>query len=425
VRNIGFMGASTGVRLVFGIVTFAVMARALGPADFGRLMTALAVCIWAGAFANFGLATYALREIGAASQQEARTIMADLLCSKLLLLGVVLVCAVAILPWLPAPWPALVSVMLLAQVFDAITDLLNVGFRATGRFAAETRIATLSALLQFALVTGTLLLWPSLLTAAAAFCAARGLVLWLTWRGQREYFAALRPSPWRPAVARLKAARAYALDYGLQSLFGQVDSMVLAFHFGPAAVGVYQAGMRLFLGASQAATVLGSVAIPKLSGMRAQGQDITATSGRVQLAFVLVGATGGLAMASIPASFITGALGNGYAELSRLLPWFGLLFVIRMSASASGVLLTVDGRQTIRAGLTACHWVVIALSAWALLPAAGVQGWLVAVIAGNVALLLAYGYALHRTGRTRTPMLPMLASLASCAILLAFAVERH
>lgn len=418
------MGATTGVRLIFGLVTFAVMARWLGPADFGRLMTALAASVMAGMVASFGLAIYGLREIGAATQDQARTIMAELLCAKLMLLALVATVAVLALPLLPAPWPALVALTLLAQLFDAVTDLLNVGFRATGRFAAETRIATTSALLQFALVTGTLLLMPHLLAAAAAYCVARGLVLWLTWRGQREYFAGLRPAPWRRGVARLRAARAYAADYGLQSLFGQIDSIVLAFYFGPAAVGVYQAGMRLFQGAAQAASVLGNVAIPKLSGMRAQGLDSTKTRTRVQLAFVLVGAVGGLSMALVPASLIGMALGDGYLGLAQLLPWFGLLFMVRLCAAGWGLLLTVDGKQPLRAGLTAAHWVVVAAVALTVLPAAGVIGWLAALLAGNMALVVAYGLALRHSQSTGLRSFPLLASLASCTALLVVVMTR-
>jgi O-antigen/teichoic acid export membrane protein len=388
-------------------------------------MTALAAAVLAGLVANFGLATYGLREIGAATREQARAIMADLLCSKLLLVAMVLAAAVVAVPWLPQPWPALVAVMLLAQVFDAVTDLLNVGFRATGRFADETRVATMAALLQFTLVTGTLLVWPQLLAAAVAYCLARGAVLGLTWRGQRQYFAGLRPAPWRRGLARLRAARAYAADYGLQALFGQVDSIVLAFYFGPAAVGVYQAGMRLFLGASQAASVLGNVAIPKLSGMRAQGLDMSKEARRVQLAFVMAGAAGGAVLAALPGSMITNALGEGYVGLVELMPLFGLLFMVRLSASASGVLLTVAGQQPLRASLTACHWVVVALVAWAVLPAAGVHGWLGALIFGNVVLLSAYAYALHRTSPVPTPALPVVASLATCAIFLVVALARY
>jgi O-antigen/teichoic acid export membrane protein len=249
-------------------------------------------------------------------------------------------------------------------------------------------------------------------------------VLGLTWRGQRQYFAGLRPAPWRRGLARLRAARAYAADYGLQALFGQVDSIVLAFYFGPAAVGVYQAGMRLFLGASQAASVLGNVAIPKLSSMRAQGLDTAKEARRVQLAFVLVGALGGLALALLPPGIVVAMFGPAYLEMTNLLPWLGALFLVRLSAAAWGLLLTVSGRQSLRACLTAAHWVVIGAVAFLVLPSTGVVGWIAALLAGNVALFITYALMLRRTTGASVQGLPLFASLASCAGLIAFAMTR-
>jgi O-antigen/teichoic acid export membrane protein len=183
--------------------------------------------------------------------------------------------------------------------------------------------------------------------------------------------------------------------------------------------------MRLFLGASQAASVLGNVAIPKLSSMRAQGLDTSKEARRAQLAFVLVGAAGGAAMAALPTSLIKNVLGDEYADLAKLLPWFGVLFMVRLSVSASGVLLTVNGQQSVRAGLTACHWGVVALVAWAVLPDFGVHGWLGALLFGSVVLSSAYAYVLHRTSSARTPALPVVASIATCAVLVVVALTRH
>lgn len=423
-RNLGFMGASTAVRLALGLLTFGVMARALGPAGFGQVMTALAISVLAGLVANFGLSTYVLREMGAAAQDEARRIMSEVLTAKLcLVLGLGLAAAI-VLPWVQARWQPLLALMLLAQVFDAVTDLLNVGFRATGRYASETRIATASALVQCGLVAGALLLWPTPLAAAAAYCAARGAVLVMTGLGQRRYFAGLKPAPWRLGLARLRAARAYAMDFGLQALFGQVDSVVLAATFGTAAVGAYQAGMRLFLGGAQAASVLGNVAIPKLSSLKAKGLPTAHTVARVQLAFLIVGSVGGLLLALVPAAWVTYALGDAFQSLVNLLPWFGLLFLVRFSAASWGLLLTVEGRQDARAVATLFHWILVGAVALLLLPEANVEGWLIALTVGNAGLAIIYGSLLYSIDATSVRGLPAFASLASGVVLLAIAIHR-
>lgn len=417
-RNLAFMGASTAVRLVFGLLSFGVMARLLGAEGFGRVMTAMAAAVLAGLLVNFGFANYALREIGAADQQVGRHIMSGVLSAKLLLAAAVLTLAAVTLPWIPEQWRALWGLLLLAQLFDAVTDLLNVGFRATSRFAEETRVATAGALMQFAAIAGGLALWPDALVAAGAYCVARAAVLLLTWRQQRGYFGGLRPAPWREGLARLRSARAFAVDHGLQSLFGQVDSIVIVHSIGPSAVGLYQAGMRLFLGGAQSASVLGNVLIPKLSSLQARREQTSAEANRAQAAFMVVGIVGGLCLAVVPESMITGLLGSEFSPLASLLPWFGLLFLIRLTASGWGVLLTVHGLQDIRARLTLVHWLVVAIVAVMVLPSHGLQGWLLALVVGNATLLTTYGAAMHATRIERVAAWPALASLVSCAVLI-------
>lgn len=418
-RNIGFMGASTGVRLVFGLLTFAVLARQLGAEDFGRLMTALASAVLAGLVVNYGFANYALREIGASSPERGRGILSEVLTAKLLLGASVLLLAGSLLPFLPVHWRALIALMLLAQTFDAVTDLLNVGFRATGRFADETRVATLGALIHFALVSATVWAVPDVHAAAAAYLVGRLAVLTITWHRQRQHFKGLRPAPWRQSLQRLKAARAYAVDNGLQSLFGQVDSLVIAHFFGPSAVGIYQAGMRLFLGGAQAASVLGNVAIPRLASLHAQGQQLHRQARRVQGAFLAAGLLGALAMVACPSNWVTLVLGSDYAPLVGLLPWFALLFLVRFAASASGVLLTSLGLQTRRATWTAMHWVLIAVIAAWWIPDQGTSAWLQTLVLGNAFLAAGYTLELQRSGAMRASPALMLGLLV-CAVGLAW-----
>jgi len=423
-RNVGFMGTSTAVRLLSGLLTFAVMARALGANDFGLLMTAMAASVIVGLIASYGFANYALREIGATTRESGREVMAGVLTAKILLSAAMLGAAALMYPLIPTSWQGLFIVLLIARLFDTVTELLNVGFRATERFAAEARVATASAVVQFFLVATAMYVLPTPVAAAVAYAAARALVLVMTWMGQGNYFGGLRPAHWRQGVFRLRAAWTYALDYGLQSLFGQIDSLVLAFFFGPGVVGLYQAGMRFFLGGAQAASVLGNVAIPKLAGLWARGQPTNAFSARTQWAFIAVGMAGGLAFALVPGQLITSLLGTDYLGLQALLPWFGILFFVRLCAASSGVLLTAFGQQKTRATLTALHWiVVVALALW-LLPGEGPQGWLMALIGGNAALALAYGVTLHLKTRTGVAGWAMAASVAGGAVLFALATVR-
>lgn len=412
-RNLALMGTSTAMRLGFGMLTFVVMARMLGPAQFGVVMLWLSAATLLALVANYGLTPYVLREIGAAPARAGQ-VMGEVLSAKLLLTLAVGLVALLGLPLLQAESRGVFMLLLGAQLADALTEFLNVGFRATNRFGQETRIALLAVLLQFAIVT-LLLLWRATpLAAAAAFLASRAAVLFVTWLAQRRYFAELRPASPAAAWARIRATRAYAVDFGLQNLLGQVDSVALNHFVGPAAVGLYQAGMRLFNGGAQAASVLANVFLPRAAAaaeVSDQGASLRRESSRVQWAFVSFGLFFGLALCCMADPLVRLLFGPQYLALAAVLPWFGLLFFVRFFASSWGVLLTSAGAQRFRAAMNAIHWTLIALLSVLLVPAFGLIGWLLCLTVGNAFLGVSYvwrGRQLSGAG-WRQPALAMLA----------------
>lgn len=413
VRNLALMGTSTAMRLGFGMLTFVVMARLLGPAQFGVVMLWLSVATLLALVANYGLTPFLLREIGAAPERASQ-VMAEVLSAKLLLTLFILAIAVVALPLIDGGARAVFLLLLGAQLADALTEFLNVGFRATNRFAHETRIASLAVLLQFGIVT--LLLWwqASPLMAAAAFLLSRLAVLLVTWLAQRRYFAELKPAAPAQAWARLRATRAYAVDFALQSLLGQVDSVVLNHFVGTAAVGVYQAGMRLFNGGAQAAGVLANVFLPRAAAAaeaQDEGRSLRRESSRVQWAFVGFGLVFGLALCGLAEPLVRLLFGAQYLGLVDVLPWFGLLFFVRFFASSWGVLLTSAGAQRYRAAMNAVHWALIGALSLVLVPRLGLVGWLLCLTAGNALLAAAYvwrGRQLSGAG-WRQPALALLA----------------
>ncbi len=390
------MGTSTLVRLVFGLLTFAIMARLLGPNEFGILMFWLSVATLLSLMANYGFTPYVLREIGA-DRSTANTVMGEVLSAKMLVCGVIVVGSLLALPFIAGAAGAVFLLLTLAMLVDSITDFLNAGYRATNRFGSETRIATIASVCQFFIVAGAIWYRNEILVAASAFLASRILVLLITWADQAQYFASLRPSPVRQALTRLKAAFSYAYDFGLQSLIGQVDSLVLNHFVGPVAVGLHQAGMRIFLGGGQIANVLGNVFIPKLSGLQNDSVSFKAQAHKLQTAFLASGAVFGLTLAIAATPIVHLLYGQAYLALVPMLPWFGLLFFVRFFAAAYGVLLTSAGKQSLRAKANLFHWAAIVLSAWWLVPLLGNIGWILALTLGNVLLAAIYGMAIRST----------------------------
>ncbi len=384
-KNVAFMGASTAVRLVFGLLTFALLARLLGPSAFGALMLWLSIATLVAMLANYGFTPYLLREIGA-NPASAIQIMNEVFGSKVLVSGVLILLAVCAVPLLAPQARWIFVLLLLAMLADSMTDFLNVGYRVTNRFSSETRIVTIGAISQFVIVAGTVWYARDAFAAAAAFLMSRVVVLFMTWLNQRQYFSKLQPASFSRATARLRDGASYALDFGLQSLIGQIDSVILNYFLGPTAVGLHQAGMRLFLGGTQIANVLGNVFIPRLSGMVEQTAKLQKEAHHLQAVFIGVGAFLGLTLAIAATPIVHLLFGPKFSALVSLLPWFGLLFFVRFVAAAHGILLTAAGKQLFRTKANLLHWVMILAAAWALVPNLGNLGWLLALTAGNLLL---------------------------------------
>jgi O-antigen/teichoic acid export membrane protein len=180
------------------------------------------------------------------------------------------------------------------------------------------------------------------------------------------------------------------VDFALQSLFGQIDSVVLNFYLGPAAVGLYQAGMRLVLGGAQAANVLSNVFIPRISGVIHNATQLQHEGQRLQTAFITVGALFGLILAIGAEPIVYVLFGEKFKALIGVLPWFGLLFFVRFVASAFGIMLTSAGRQRFRAKINAAQWVIILSTASLLIPKYGDIGWILSLTIGNLLLAIVY-----------------------------------
>lgn len=385
-KNIFFMATSTGIRLVFGLVTFSVLARQLGPTHFGTLMLWLSVATLAALATNFGFGPYVLRAIGL-QRDHAQPLIEDVLSAKLMVIALAVTLSCFSLIWMDGESRRVFGMLMGMQLADSITEYLNVGYRATNRFASETRIATISSVIQFAIVVTVSWYWPSTTTAAAALLGARAIVLVMTWVDQRRHMPGLKPGSIQAGLAHLRASVSYASDFVLQSLLGLIDSPILNHYMGPVAVGMHQAGMRLFLGGNQMSTILGNVFIPRLAHATKEPAKLQREGGLLQTAYLLAGLGFGLTLAIGAAPITHLMFGQQYAPLAALLPWFGLLFFLRFVASAFGVLLTAAGAQNLRTKANLVHWVLILLLALVLIPRYQNTGWLVALSVGNLVLI--------------------------------------
>lgn len=399
-RNIALMGISTVTRLAAGLFTFSVLARLLGPESFGVLMLWLSVAVLISLLANYGLTTYVLREIGA-KPQDTEVLMNEAFTGKLLISLLLFVLSGFAAFGLNLDHKVVFLCLLIGAITDTFIEFLSAGFRARDKFAVETRIASITAFTHAAIVCTAVFFSATVETAAVAYTSSRLTVLLITSVSVAREFAPVRLVSIRRAFHRMRAAVTYAADFAFQSLFGQIDSVVLNHFLGPVAVGLYQAGMRVFQGGVAAAQVLANVFLPRAAARSENVEAFAKESNRIQFAFLGVGTLFGVALALLAKPIVDILFGAAYKELIGLFPLFGMLFFVRFSAAAWGVVLTAAGEQKYRTFATICHWVLIASVAPFWVSVLGVGGWLASLITGNI--FLAFMYAFRGAKRVRSP----------------------
>jgi len=388
-RNLALMGSTLAIRLGAGLLTFAVLARILGPESFGVLMFGISVGSMAALGVGFGLVPYVLKE-GSATPGSLKRMIDESLTGMLLLAGLVLAVA-ALVGITVSVGPAGLIVMLIAALLaDAISEMLNAALRSRDRFDVETKTTAIGSVFHTLVLCGVASFTKSLEWVALAFLISRMTVLMMVFTSVSIYVERPVLTSVAAALKRLKLAKAYAMDSTLQGSFGQVDSLVLNWFLGPAAVGIYQAGMRLFQSGAQVATVLSNVFLPRMSRSSLSASERDVEARKLLAVFLFVGTAFGLFLAVFSESIVLSVFGPKYAELISHLPLFGLLFFLRFGAGAWGILLTAVGQQGFRVVCSVVFWSLVLAASYWLVPAFGVDGWLIALSASTFLLIVVY-----------------------------------
>lgn len=143
--------------------------------------------------------------------------------------------------------------------------------------------------------------------------------------------------------------------------------------------------MRVYQGGAQAATVLSNVFLPRSASMMQKGGvGLKAENSRIQFVFIATGFSFGFLISILAEPIVLILFGPSYAPLVSLFPLFGILFFVRMVASAWGVILTAAGLQTFRAWVGFFHWIFVAALAVFMIPLHGNKGWLIVLIVSSL-----------------------------------------
>jgi O-antigen/teichoic acid export membrane protein len=268
-----------GARLVAqaaGFVIAVLIARALGPQDFGVYSFMLIGATLLAQVPGAGLDLSAVRISARHRLHEPERAREVLLVAGLVKAGIGL--ALALLAMLLASqlagvpgnpeYVAALRIAAPAALALAMTELLLATLQAYERFGRLLGVSVLTAALKFAAVAllwalGALTLPNAMLAFLLSACAGLALSTLASWR--------LWAGPLHQAITALRELLAFSRWFVFATLFGalasNLDVLAVSRLAGAEATGVYAAGRTLTLPLAFAGGALGAVLLPRLSGM--------------------------------------------------------------------------------------------------------------------------------------------------------------
>jgi O-antigen/teichoic acid export membrane protein len=270
--------------------------------------------------------------------------------------------------------------------------LPHTAVRASGRFDVEARTAVCGNLALFGAVAVVVWAGGGPVAGAAAFVVGRCGVLALSWLACARVLGA-RLSP-RLVWPRLRSTLTEGFPFGVHTTIGtlslQADTLMIQHYLGAQAVGIYQAGMRLLLGALLVADALNGVYLPKLARTGHAPTEFRRLGMQMTRHLLTIGV---LAFACTVAGsdvLVHLLFKDGYGPLVRLLPGFGLLMFIRYGGVPYGTFLTLGNRQGVRvAAVAGVLLLAVGMNAL-LIPRLGLAGALVTSAVSHVVLYAVY-----------------------------------
>jgi len=398
-RDSVFSLITTVVRLATGLVLFIVLAHVWGPEQFGTFMYPFAIAGILVKVVDYGFLLQVARDIGK-NPADAHAIMSRAHGAKLLLVIPAGLAAYATAVLLPGEkgFGALLVLLLADAVANSFALLSNVPLRALRRFDEEARIAAIGNLVVFAAVTGAVLVGYGPLQAAGVMAASRTLCVLLSWSAYRRLLGADPAATIERESVRTSLWK--GLPFGVHATVGtlnmQLDTLMVQHYLGAGSVGLYQAGMRILLGALLVADALNGVYLSAMARCSHDRGALMRLGERMTRQLLTVGlfAFGCILVAG---PWVVRLLfGERYDALAPLLPLFGLLVFLRSGGVSYGTLLTIADRQGVRvAGVCAAMLIGLGLNAL-LIPRLGLTGAVTASILSHVVLFGVYVHAARR-----------------------------
>ncbi|MBK6873297.1 MAG: polysaccharide biosynthesis C-terminal domain-containing protein [Kineosporiaceae bacterium] len=383
---------------------FTLIARALGPAQFGTFAALLALSVFAGNFAGVGAGNVLVLSVSRGADAYPRCLGAALTLIPVTGLPLMLGTLVAVNLWDPSmASSALLPLLLSELVFSRLLDLAMQIYQAHEILRTTSLLISCSAGIRlvacFAFVLADLhdiTTWAWFYTASSAICGLVALVVAMKRFGGLELD---RTALWRTG----RVGVFFSLGMASRTVLVDADKYILASMGMLADAGVYAVGARIITLAFM--PIQAMVYSSNTRFFRAGAEGARAVFREIEKVLrwvILYGLAAGVIM-WMAAPVVPLVLGRGYAEASDVLRIMSPAILLQGLRHLFGDALMGMGRQRSRSLAQALGGVVlIALGVW-LVPDHGWRGAAAASLSASLFVVIIttglFGLSLRRDRR--------------------------
>lgn len=391
-RHLGglvFVSVGTFFKLGSGLLVLIYIARDLGSEEFGKFSLWLAVATMAVIPVNFGFATAVLREFGRVDVDKHK-VLSSVIAAKIQISFAVCVLVVVSSLFIPAGYRIGALVLVAAQIFESFSETYALSFRAMGAYRKEALSASVVAAIQMLAIFFAGIFLDEALGFAIVFAASRLLGVFLVRCYSRQAFGLIGCASFSEGRALIKSSFPYGVEFFLNTVYTQIDSLVIGMVLGVRAVGLYQAGMKIVLGFSRIGPIVAMYLLPYLTQSYVAKRNARSHATGVVASFAVFGAVMWLLIYIFSGFIETRVFGDSYDGLGDLLNVFGALLFVRFVETGFGMVLVAKGLQGRKVLMVAVQILILFAAGVPLMLLQGLSGWIFSSIFSTVALLLMY-----------------------------------
>lgn len=388
-KNTFFLSSISLLSKAIGtIFTMSVCARFISVEDFGVLSFAILLGTLLSLWVDFGFPLKLPKDI-AKNKIEFKSLTSLSIKIKSLLLIPIVLFTFCIIIFTQNT--SIYIIIIYSSVFYSFFYNIMSAYRGADLFRLEATQSLLTELLFIVLVGGVA--WQTLDVEAIAIAILLGRFFQMSF--VLIYFYKVFGFFWSDLhISEFKICLPYAIQLCVAALLLYLDSLILIWFVDADDFGLYQVGIRLLIAAGLFINILNSVSIPRLSFAYTQSnREFQYLIKNIIIISLSIGTIGSFLFYCFAEKIIFILFGEQYIALAQYKIYIAAIIFVRYFGAIFGVILTVCGKQKVRAKLLTLTVLLVLVFGAVFIPIYGVLAAYYVSLIGTCFLCYLYIYS--------------------------------